>query len=204
MAISGAPLADPEDAVWLRALDEAAIEAVQIREKTWTDARVRDAARCASGLFGGRVLVNGRVDIALAAGAAGAHLPAAELPIRDLRERFGTSILLGRSTHSLGDVERAALEGADWVTFGPVFATPSKEGFGAPVGLDALRDAVSVGVPVLALGGIDLDALEAVADTGVHGIAAIRLFADSRRLPDVGRRVRASFPPIEAAAEAPV
>ena len=98
-------------------------------------------------------LINGRVDLALASGADGVHLPAQGLPAAPLRQRFGARVLLGRSTHRIAEVEAAAADGLDYVTFGPVFPTPSKARYGPPVGLERLERACGVGIPVYALGG---------------------------------------------------
>ena len=168
---------------WLGALAERRVEAVQLREKDWPDRRCFEHLRRAVAVRGrrgpGRVLVNGRVDLALAARADGAHLPAAEPAIDRLRRvAGGDGLLIGRSTHRLEEVERARDEGADYVTFGPVFETPSKAAFGPPPGLEELERAVAVGLPVLALGGLTPERVAAVAAAGAHGVAAIRSFHD--------------------------
>lgn len=180
---------------WLRALGEAGIGAVQIREKDLEDGALYDLARIARETVppATRVLVNGRLDVALAAGADGAHLPADGLPAAPLRARFGTDVLLGRSTHSAEKVERARDEGVDYVVFGPVYPTPGK---GEPVGLAALTRAVRVagpGVPVFALGGVTLQRFGEVAAAGAAGVAAIRLFQDAAGLSSVARAARESF-----------
>ncbi|HSS52423.1 MAG TPA: thiamine phosphate synthase [Thermoanaerobaculia bacterium] len=180
---------------WLRALGAAEIGAVQIREKDLEDRDLYDLARLARETLppATRVLVNGRLDIALAAGADGAHLPAKGLPAAPLRARFGASALLGRSTHSLEDVERARDEGVDYVAFGPVYDTPGK---GGPVGLAALARAVGTagaGVPVFALGGVTLQRFGEVAAAGAAGVAAIRLFQQSTDLSPVARAAREHF-----------
>jgi thiamine-phosphate pyrophosphorylase len=181
---------------WLRALGAAGIGAVQIREKDLEDGDLYDLTRIAresSVPPATRVLVNGRLDIALAAGADGAHLPANGLPAAPLRARFGQSVLLGRSTHSTEEVERARDEGVDYVTFGPVYATPGK---GEPAGLAALARAAAVagtGVPVFALGGVTLERFRELAAAGAAGVAAIRLFQNRADLNPVARAAREHF-----------
>jgi thiamine-phosphate pyrophosphorylase len=126
--------------------------------------------RAAGQLF----LVNERVDVALAAGADGVHLPAAGVPPAEARRLLGPRRLVGVSCHGAGDVRRARDGGADYATFGPVFDTPSKRPFGPPVGLAALAAAVPLGLPLVALGGVDADNAAQAAAAGAHGLAAIR------------------------------
>ncbi len=155
---------------WLARLAAAGVGAVQIREKDLDDRAVYELARQARGLS--TVLVNGRLDVALAACADGAHLPADGVPVAALRRRFPAA-LLGVSTHSVEEVERAMNDGADYVTFGPVWPTPSKEGC---VGIGELAKATRVGIPVYALGGVMLSRFGEAAAAGAAGAAGIRLF----------------------------
>lgn len=113
-----------------------------------------------------KILVNTRADVARAVGADGVHLPAAA-PCQTL-----TGLLVARSCHTLEEVRSAK---ADLVTFGPVFESPGK---GAPVGLDALREACKANVPVFALGGVDWENAAECMAAGAAGIAGIRLFQD--------------------------
>jgi thiamine-phosphate pyrophosphorylase len=176
---------------WAAALGEAGVPAVQLREKDLTDRAVFELLRqLRRALPASHLLVNGRADLALAAGADGVHLPADGVPTAALRRRFGDALLIGRSTHSVDEVAREAQSGADYVTFGPVFASPGK---GAPVGLDALAAAAELGVPVLALGGVGLAELPRVAAAGAAGAAGIRLFQDLARLPEVVAAARETF-----------
>jgi thiamine-phosphate pyrophosphorylase len=192
LAISDrATLAVPMDD-WLRALAAAGVGAVQIREKDLGDRDLYELARQARAALPPpiRLLVNGRVDVALAAGADGVHLPADGLPVAPLRARFGRAVLIGRSTHRLAEVESARDAGADYVTFGPVYDTPGK---GAPTGLGELARAAAAGLPVYALGGVTLERLGEVAGTGAAGIAAIRLFQETSNLNAVARAAGEHF-----------
>jgi len=182
----------------LRQLAAAGIGAVQIREKDLDDRSLYDLARVARSLLppAARLLINGRIDIAVAAGADGVHLPADGLPLAPLRRRFGGDggpLLLGRSTHSQAEIERARDEGADYVTFGPVFPTPGKERYGPPLGLAALARAAAAGIPVYALGGITLERFADVAAAGAAGVAGIRLFQDAG-LAEAALSAREHFP----------
>ncbi len=171
---------------WLHLLAEAqrrtgAALAVQIREKDLDDRRLLELVRRSRELLplAVPVLVNGRPDVALAAGADGVHLPAAGLPVSEVRrcsERAGRRLLVGRSTHAPGEVRAARDEGADYVAFGPVHPTPSKAAYGPPPGLAGLAEAVRAGLPVIALGGVNPERLPPLAEAGAHGAAAIRAF----------------------------
>ena len=163
---------------WLARLAAAGVRAVQIREKDLDDRAVWELARQARAALPSpaTVLVNGRLDLALAAGADGAHLPADGVPAAALRRRFGPGVLLGVSTHSVKEVERALRDGADYVTFGPVWPTPSKERYGPPRGIEELARAAQVGIPVYALGGVMLSRFGEAAEAGATGVAGIRLF----------------------------
>ncbi len=200
LAISDrASLPDRDVAAWvgdLAKVDPDGLCAVQIREKDLDDRAVYDLTVLARSLLppAVRLLVNGRIDIALGAGADGAHLPADAPPVAALRARFGPDVLLGVSTHHIDEVEAALRGGADYVTFGPVYPTPSKAGFGPPQGLEALARAAAVGIPVYALGGVTLSRLAEAASAGAAGVAGIRLFQPPFDLAVVLRAVRQTFP----------
>jgi len=167
---------------WLAALAAAGVDGVQVREKHLGDCQLYALAVAARRAWPGWLVVNARLDLALAAGAAGVHLPADGVPIAPLRRRFGATPVIGRSTHDPDEAAAARAAGADYVTFGPVFATPSKARYGRPPGLDGLRRAVARGLPVVALGGIGPDELAAVAAAGAAGVAGIRAFHDPGEL----------------------
>jgi thiamine-phosphate pyrophosphorylase len=135
------------------------------------------------------LLVNDRIDVALACGADGVHLPGNSFTIGDARALLGPSKLVAASTHTVDEVNAAGREGADFVVFGPVFDTPSKRAFGAPVGLDALERACACKVPVLAIGGIRAETCATTRARGAAGIAVIREIASADDPERAARRL---------------
>ena len=182
----------------LKAAAAAGVDWIQIREKHLTGREladlVQEALRVAP--IPCRILVNDRLDVACAVGAAGVHLAEQSISVADsrklVREREKpSSFLVGASTHSLDSARAAADSGADYIIFGPVFATPSKAGYGAPQGIERLAAIChSVSIPVLAIGGITPENAGECRAAAAAGIAAIRLFQDAADLPAVVRRLR--------------
>ncbi len=154
------------------------VRTVQLREKDMPDDELLAIAhemRSITRRRGVRLLINDRIDIALAARADGVHLPAASFSVSDTRKLLGNEVIVGVSTHSFAQAERAQEDGADYVIFGPIFDTPAKRRFGPPRGLDELRQLVDrLAIPIVAIGGIDSDNAAEVRAMGVSGIAAIR------------------------------
>ena len=176
----------------------AGVDWIQLREKDLSgkqaSALTRETLRCVSERSGQapavpRIIVNDRLDVALAEQAGGVHLGENSLPVQDAKRLVAASqsaqtlpsdFLLGVSCHSLDAAQSAAAAGAGYIFFGPVFATPSKAEYGPPQGLDRLAEAcASVRIPVLAIGGITAENAPTCLSAGASGIAAIRLFQDS-------------------------
>ena len=151
----------------------AGVDMIQIREKDLPARELLEFVCGVRDLAVGtqtRILVNDRMDVAIAAGIDGVHLPANGLPPVSVRPHVK---VMGVSTHTLQEAIRAERAGSDFVVFGPVFDTPGK----TAVGLEALREVTSqVLIPVLAIGGISLKTTDQVLAAGAAGIAGIRLF----------------------------
>lgn len=159
----------------------AGVDAVQLRDRRAAGGALFAAA---SGLreltrtAGALLLVNDRIDVALAGNADGVHLPGASFPIPVARRLLGPERWIGRSTHSPAEATAAAEAGADYVVLGPIFATPSKAGLGTPLGIAAIA-ATRPSVPLIAIGGITADDVPALRRAGAHGIAVIRAVLDA-------------------------
>ena len=146
-------------------------------------ARVARMARRVCDRAGIPLVVNDRIDVALAVGADGVHLGQSDLPLAAARAIAGR-LAIGISTHDLAQVRAACAGGADYLGFGPVFATRTKANPDPVQGLEGLAAAVRAAtVPVVAIGGIALDAAAAVYATGARGLCAISAVNDA---PDVG------------------
>jgi thiamine-phosphate pyrophosphorylase len=187
------------------------VDWVQIREKDLTArdlaALTREAMRSTAKSSTDtprrvRIMVNDRLDVALAEHAGGVHLGEKSFPIQEatrlMRSNLGqrasaNDFPVGVSCHSLEAAEAAERDGADYIFFGPIFATPSKEGFGPPQGAERLEQVCrAVSIPVLAIGGIALGNVAACLSAGATGVAAIRLFqeaSDPKYIVDSLRRI---------------
>jgi thiamine-phosphate pyrophosphorylase len=174
--------------------------AVQLRCKSLGGRGLLAAAEAMAAIaerHGATLVVNDRADVALAVGG-GVHLPARGLPVAaasDLRRRFPRLGPIGVSTHAIDEALAAERDGADYVTFGPVWATPSKAALGEPVGVAALSECVrAMSIPVYALGGVDLARAAACAEAGAR-VACIRAVLDAPDPAAAARALWASIAP---------
>ena len=177
----------------------AGVPAVQLRER---DLSTRDAlalARELQSITAPRavpLIVNDRVDLMLALNLDGVHLRANSVPVSVARQLVGPDRLVGVSTHSIGEVEHANRDGADYVLFGPIFDTPSKRAFGPPVGVDALAKVCRhSAIPVFAVGGVTSLSISEVRRAGAHGIAVIGAILTRDDVAAATRELLASIMP---------
>jgi thiamine-phosphate pyrophosphorylase len=163
----------------------AAEVAVQLREKDLDARALTELAwgvRALTAEVGAQLYVNDRADVALAVRADGVHLSGTSLAVTDLA-RFAPELAIAISTHAPADVAAAHATGATRIAFamfGPIADTPSKRRYGSPVGLAALADAARIGLPLIAIGGIEPDGVASAIGAGAHGVACIRAFAAAR------------------------
>lgn len=175
----------------------AGVELIQIREKDLGTrelvALTRAALEAASGTAA-RVVVNDRLDVALALGAGGVHLARESLPARVVRPMVPAGFLIGVSCHALDEALEAESSLADYILLGPIFPTPSKLRYGTPLGLETLAKVSKlVKIPVLALGGITVERVSECVAAGAAGIAGISVFQDGASLEERVRELRGSL-----------
>jgi thiamine-phosphate pyrophosphorylase len=173
----------------------AKIDLIQVREKELTTKVLYELVASAADRTRGsatRLLVNDRADVGASAGADGVHLTAQSLPASVIRQSFGEDFLIGVSTHSLVEARAARDAHANFVAFGPVFQTPSKERYGPPLGLEQLKQVCAElnGFPVLAIGGVRESNFADCLGAGAHGVAAIRMFDEPEMLQAVVKKIR--------------
>ena len=193
---SGMPLAQAA-----RAAAEGGATLIQLREKEIGGAeflRLADELRAALEGTGCALTVNDRVDVALACGAAGAHLGQEDLPLPRARAVAGGRLGFGVSAGRPEWAERAAAEGADYIGVGPVYPTGSKATSRAPLGLEGLRRVLARagGVPAAGIGGITAENLSPVIAAGARGVAVIGAVMGA---PDPGQAARKILRRIEEA-----
>ncbi len=166
----------------------AGVDWIQIREKDLPTRILLELARGAveaAENSRARILVNDRLDVALAAAARGVHLGGESMPVAEVKKWCAAGnapqdFLVGASCHSLAESQQAERDGADYLFFGPVFATPSKEPFGPPQGIAKLEEICrAVKIPVLAIGGMTRENAGECLRAGAAGVAAIRMFQEA-------------------------
>ncbi len=188
-----APIWKPAPIDQARVACEGGASIVQLRAKHATDSVAlewAEAIREITRKFGVGFFVNDRFDLALAADADGVHLGQGDIPPSRIPTAARSRLLVGRSTHSLEQAREACAEPVDYIAFGPIFATGSKDSPGDPRGVERLAEVVRAvqPLPVIAIGGIDLANVARVTGTGVEGIAVSSAIAEAA---DPGRTARA-------------
>ena len=187
-------LTQGRDLLWVlqRALD-GGVNAIQLREKDLGGRELfflAEAARKLTQRYHARLLINDRIDLALAVDADGVQLAKASLPIETARALLGPRKLLGASTHSLEEAAEAERKGADLVLFGPVYFTPSKAPYGAPQGLAALKKIVEkFSLPIYAIGGIKPENIADTRRAGVRGVALISAVMSAADPEDATKKI---------------
>ena len=153
------------------------VKAVQLREKDLGTRELLDMAykmREITNKYKTKLFINDRVDIALSVEADGIHLGQKSMPAYAVRRIVKDKFMIGVSAHSIEEAKQAEEGGADFITLGPVYKTPSKLKYGQPLGVDIIRKAkAEISIPVFAIGGIKENKIKEVMDAGADGIALI-------------------------------
>lgn len=163
----------------VRAAITGGVTCVQLREKHCATRAFIEEARALKALLDTLankipLIINDRLDIALAIGADGVHLGQTDMPIHDARRLVGPSMIIGISAESIADAIRAETEGADYIGISPVFATPTKADTAPPLGLEGIRQIrAAVSLPLVAIGGIQEENASAVIRAGADGVAVV-------------------------------
>ena len=152
-------------------------DTIQYRQKSGSTREMIEAARNMKQLCsetGVTFIVNDRLDVAIAAEAHGVHLGQDDFPIPMARELLGEDRVIGGSAATLDEARKCLREGADYVGFGPVYPTSSKDDAGPVSGIDILKQVVEIiPLPIIAIGGVDAENIPDVIRAGAHGIAVI-------------------------------
>lgn len=176
---------------------EGGVSMVQLREKDLGDEELLELAaalRNATARAEVPLLINGRVDIALATGADGVHLSRSTPGLDRARNRLGPQALIGFSAHNLEEIRLAESIDADFVTFSPIYPTPSKSAYGPPLGIEALREACTrTELPVYALGGVTAGKVAEIRPAGAAGFACIRALLAAEDPRDAAQRLLAAW-----------
>lgn len=174
---------------------QGGVRAVQLREKDLCSRELFELAlelRNLTRRFNARLLINNRIDIALAIDADGVHIPENGITADQARKLLPSPKLVGVSCHNLPGALAAQQNGADFITFGPVFHTPSKAVYGKPVGIELLTEtAMALSIPVFGLGGIEAENISSVIKAGASGVAMISTILAAKNPRDAAATVRA-------------
>ena len=156
---------------------DAGVSAIQFREKDLNDADFINLGKPIAKLcrtYAAQLFINSRAAIAAELGADGVHLPGDSAPVEKVVPQSNNRLIVGCSVHSCDEARMRELEGADFLTYSPIFPTASKPGYGPPVGLEKLREvAASVEIPVFALGGITPERVPECIGAGAYGVAVM-------------------------------
>jgi len=169
------------------------VKAIQLREKDLDTQELLKLAykmRKVTAKYGARLFINDRFDIALAAGADGVHLTQNSIPADAVRNVVKKKLLIGVSTHSLQEAREAERTGADFITLGPIYRTPSKLKYGKPLGTDVLKDVSrKIKIPVFAIGGIRNHKVKEVKQSGAYGVAMISEILGAKDIEEKTREI---------------
>ena len=177
------------------------VRAIQLRDKGACTKELYETAyelRRLTSRYGAKLIINDRVDVALSVDADGVHIGSGSLPLYKVRRLLGERKLIGVSCHNQVQAITAQEMGADFITFGPVYYTPSKAPYGEPVGLAKLRTVTGMlQIPVFALGGITPENCAEAVSCGVRGVALISGIMSAPEPREAAKGLLALLPPLD-------
>lgn len=181
----------------LQSIVRAGVDLIQLREKDLVCRELLGLANTSVEISQGsktRIVINDRLDVALAAGAHGVHLGGQSVPPEVVRRHVDSDFLIGVSCHSMEEALKAEAGGADYILLGPIFDTPSKRRYGPPLGLNKLSEVANrIRIPILALGGVSVERVRMCLEAGATGVAGIRLFQETASVADRICALRGQF-----------
>lgn len=174
---------------------QGGVRSIQLREK---DLSIRELLALSQELrvltkeFGAKLFINDHVDVAVAVEADGVHLGHQSMPTPAVRHIIGKKMMIGVSTHNIEEARIAEYDGADFVTFGPIYETPSKIQISEPVGLEALRSVKKmIDIPIFALGGIKGKNIGHVLWAGAYGVSMISAIFGAQDIRKAAKNITA-------------
>jgi thiamine-phosphate pyrophosphorylase len=169
---------------------EGGVDLIQLRGKTKSLEELVELSKELHELTatsGTPLIVNDYAEVARSAPVEGVHVGQDDDPIESVRQGVARDILVGKSTHSLGQARAAEGEGADYIGFGPIFATPTKPDY-APIGLENIRRVhAEVKLPIFCIGGINIDNLQSVIDAGAKRVVMVSALLKAHNVVDYAR-----------------
>ena len=161
----------------LHNLLDVGVPAIQLREKDLSDAEYIKLAEPLCKLcqaYSAQLFINSRIKIAMNIGADGLHLPGDSASVQKVIEQTDGCFTIGNSVHTLTEAKQRETEGADFITYSPIYPTLSKPDYGPAVGVEGLRNITGeVNIPVFALGGITPERVSECRDAGAYGVAVM-------------------------------
>lgn len=183
----------PDCAKMAEAMIAGGVDLIQLRAKELVSAQIAELAADLHGLTAERgipLIINDHPEVARVVGAEGLHLGQDDMPIAEARQIAGANCMVGKSTHTIDQAIRAFYEGADYIGFGPIFATPTKPDY-PPVGLEEIQkvhDAVRL--PIFCIGGIKLDNLPEVIEAGARRAVIVSGLLQAKNVAEYGRAAK--------------
>ena len=156
---------------------DVGVSAIQLREKDLSDAeyiKLADSLCKLCHAYSAQLFINSRIEIATEIGADGLHLPGDSASVEKVIEETNRRLIIGVSVHTLTEAKQREMEGADFITYSPIYPMPSKPDYGPAIGVEGLRKVTEkINIPVFALGGITPERVSECLDAGAHGVAVM-------------------------------